>query len=113
MSEIMVTPFGNRIVSINGTPIMTPEEKRREQTEEQIKELRKLNNEEFIAFLMMYSPYGALCQVFIIEAIRKYSEMVAQQENVKDDPDAIVNPVVWQGIANDIYEKHTMKYGSN
>lgn len=97
------------IVSCNGTPLMTPEEKQRKQVEE----LKKLNNEEFIAFLMMYSPYGALCQIFIIEAIRKYSEIVAQQEDVKDDPDAIVNPVIWQGIAKDINEKHTMKYGRN
>ena len=110
MSEIVTRhSYGNRIVNSSGTPIITSAEKQREQTEE----LKKLNNEEFIAFLMMYSPYGALCQVFIIEAIRKYSEMVAQQENAKDDPDAIVNPVVWQGIAKDIYKKHTMKYGRN
>jgi len=98
-----------QLVSSGGVPIMT--EKRLK--EKQLEELKKLNNEEFMAFLMMYSPHGALCQVFIIEAIRFYSKLIAEQPMPQDNPDAIVSPIVWRGLAEDILGKHTMKYGRN
>jgi hypothetical protein len=37
---------------------------------------KQQTNEEFVSDLMNYSPVGALCQAFIIEAIRNYSENV-------------------------------------
>lgn len=35
---------------------------------------RRLTNEEFVSNLMRFNPSGAICQMFIIEAIRVYSE---------------------------------------
>jgi hypothetical protein len=43
---------------------------------------KQQTNEEFVSDLMNYSPVGALCQAFIIEAIRSYSENVM---NIPDD----------------------------
>lgn len=72
--------------------------------------LKKLNNEEFIAHLMTVSPYGAMCQIFIIEAIRYYSERVSSQDIPADDPDALINPKAWHATAEDISRQMALKY---
>jgi hypothetical protein len=97
------------IVSSGGVPIMTEAEKHRLQVES----LKKLNNEEFLAHIMMYSPYGALCQVFIIEAIRYYTELIIEQGEPESKPDAFINPLLWHMTAKDILEKYQMKYDRN
>ena len=57
--------------------------------------------------LMEQSPYGALGQAFVIEAIRHYSEQVATSpaEQFEDNPKAFINPAVWQAIAKDVQER--------
>lgn len=69
---------------------------------------RPMTNEEFMKDLMNYSPYGAMCQVFILEAVRYYSEMV---KNSKPDPDkekmskSFINPKLWRALATNINER--------
>lgn len=74
-------------------------------------QFNRLNNGEFVRDLMNFSRYGALAQVFIIEAIRAYSEGVMQQE-AADNPDAIVNPVVWKAIGTDLFNKIEDRYSN-
>lgn len=53
------------------------------------------NNEEFVAELMASNgPTGPLVEVFIIEAIRAYSEQVANAEPIPDS--AILSGVAWK-----------------
>lgn len=77
---------------------------------------KKLNtNEELVIDLMNWSPFGALGQGFIMEAIRYYSEKVATQD-AKPNPDAFIDPMVWQAIGKDVhtrceafYNRHDVK----
>jgi hypothetical protein len=73
--------------------------------------LRKLNNEEFIGHLMMFSPTGQMSQIFIIEAIRYYAERVASSEYPEDDPKQFINPQAWHNTATYIVEAFDKKYG--
>lgn len=67
------------------------------------------SNEMMVRDLMEVSPYGALAQVFIIEAIRYYSERVAAQSAVSD-PSAIIDPAVWHAIAKDVLRRLEHNY---
>lgn len=63
------------------------------------------SNEDLVADLMTYSPYGALAQVFIMEAIQSKAEAVAKSVVDPDAADSFINPVVWRNIAIDIKER--------
>ena len=64
---------------------------------------RKLeSNEDLVKDLMNYSPYGALCQVFIMEAIQRYAEQVAASNPEDYDMGAMIAPEAWIGVAKDI-----------
>ena len=71
-------------------------------------------NEDLVRDLMNYSPYGALCQPFIMQAIREYAqEVVDEEENLlkkeKEDESngriSIISTGAWVGIAKDITER--------
>lgn len=68
------------------------------------KDIKEMNNEEFLRFLMTSSPFGAMTQVFIIEAIRYYSEKVASQPAPSDE--------LWHDVATDIKARLDAKYDS-
>ena len=66
-------------------------------------------NEEFVSELMCYSRYGPLTQAFIIEAIRYYSEIVSKND-VESNPNAIIDPKLWQMIAEDVHQQMVKNY---
>lgn len=68
-------------------------------------------NMELIEDLMNYSPMGGLCQGFIIEAIRYYSEKVAAQPVPEDNGESYINPVAWHAIAVDISKRLEDQFG--
>lgn len=76
------------------------------------KDVKEMNNEEFLGFLMTTSPFGAMSQVFIIEAIRYYSDKVASQPKPEDDSTSVISPVLWHDVALDIKARFEAKYGS-
>jgi len=61
---------------------------------------RPMTNEERLTHMMRYSNYGALKQCFIMDALRKWAEIVA-----KATPEQIVKGFVsgaaWIGVANE------------
>lgn len=69
--------------------------------------MRKIKtNEALIKDLMNYSPYGALCQAFIMQAIREYAQHVIDnsEEIIKND-NPIVSHNAWIGTAKDIADR--------
>lgn len=72
---------------------------------------KQLTNEEFIVELLNFSPYGGLAQAFIVEAIRHYSQIVAETP-IPTDNGGFINPVAWHGIAVDIKERMEKQYSS-
>lgn len=78
--------------------------------------IQDMSNVDFVHHLMSFSNYGALSQVFVIEAIRYYAEAVAKQKKPeKEDPESIISPIAWHGVAVEILERMENKYdqGSN
>jgi hypothetical protein len=61
----------------------------------------KISNEEFVDELMRFSCYGPLMQVFVIEALRSYSEQVSASVPA-DNPRALINPMTWHQIGKDV-----------
>lgn len=70
-------------------------------------------NEEMVADLMRFSPYGALGQIFIIEAIRFYSNLIAMRGEPEIDPSAMINPKIWYQTAVDVQSRMKAVYERN
>ncbi|MEY9247588.1 hypothetical protein [Bradyrhizobium elkanii] len=68
------------------------------------KSTRPQTNTAFVQSLMEFSKYGALAQLFVIDALDKMSERVSQA-----DPAAIESPMIsgeaWVGVAKEIQQK--------
>lgn len=71
---------------------------------------QRKTNEQWLKQVMSFSRYGALSQVFIMQAIEKYADAV-----VKTDPKAIDNGLIngetWRGVAQEILESLRLHYG--
>lgn len=73
--------------------------------------MNQQTNVEFVTELMEFSKYGALSQVFVIEALRYYSELISKTVP-KDNPLSLIDPKAWHGVAMEIHEKLVQKYES-
>lgn len=80
---------------------------------------KQLTNEDLIKNLMNFSPYGGLCQSFIMQGLREYAQYVIDnsKEILKNEEDLatqgkmpIVSQKAWVGIAEDIVERIDMFY---
>lgn len=68
---------------------------------------KRLTNEQFVTELMTFSNYGALSQLFVIEAIAKWSGKIAQCKPEEIDPTgrAWINAEAWVGVAKEIQQR--------
>lgn len=80
---------------------------------------KQLTNEDLIKNLMNFSPYGGLCQSFIMQGLREYAQYVIDnsKEILKNEEELatqgkmpIVSQKAWVGIAEDIVERIDMFY---
>lgn len=67
-------------------------------------------NEDFLHYVMNFSKQGALAQVFVIEALRYYSERVTQNGEPKDDVTQLISPIAWYKTGLEIQELLKAKY---
>ena len=70
----------------------------------------RLSNEEFVQHLMSFSQYGAMTQIFVIEAIRFYAESVSRTPEPTEDSNEMINPKLWHRIATDITKAMKEQY---
>lgn len=61
-------------------------------------------NVEFVTQLMEFSRFGALAQIFVIDALDKWSAKVAAA-NPADVDSALINGEAWVGVAREIQQK--------
>lgn len=75
---------------------------------------KRLTNEDLIKNLMNFSPYGGLCQSFIMQGIREYAQHVIdnsdeiiknEEQMMADGKIPIMSQKTWVGIAKDIVER--------
>lgn len=71
-----------------------------------------MTNTEFVADLMAYSYHGALTQVFIIEAIRRYAEIIIAQSKPVEHGNGCVSVIAWHEIAEEIKTRMEAAYGT-
>lgn len=73
---------------------------------------KPMSNTEFITELMDYSYYGALTQVFIIEAIRRYAEIIVAQPKPAEHGNGVISVIAWHEIAEEIKTRMEAAYGT-
>lgn len=73
--------------------------------------VKPITNVEFVTELMEYGIHGALRQVFIVEALRFYSEIISKSVPSEQSQNTFINPQAWKEIAIDINQKLESKYG--
>lgn len=67
-------------------------------------------NVEFVTDLMEFSRYGALAQVFVIEALRRYAFQVSIADpKLLDSPG--LSGAAWVAVGKEIDAKLAAKYG--
>ena len=71
-------------------------------------------NIEFVTHMMNFSQYGAMSQLFILNAIDKMSAATAECDlaQLKEEMgNGMVNAEAWHGVAKEIQEKLRKHYG--
>jgi len=69
------------------------------------KSKRPLTNIEIVVDAMRFSEYGAMAQVFIIDAIQKHADRVAKSVPSDYPPNQFISPEIWIGVAKEIQSK--------
>lgn len=59
-------------------------------------------NEVMVQDLMRRSEFGAIGQVFIVEAIRYYSEKIANSPTPQTAGEGVISAITWHQIACDV-----------
>ena len=68
--------------------------------------MNRKTNVELVTEMMEFSRFGALSQLFIIEAIGQYSGMVINSPpEALDGMKGFINPEAWRGVAKEIASK--------
>lgn len=69
-------------------------------------------NSETVTEMMDFSKFGALAQVFIMDAIGKHAKAVAKMDLKKIDPKewTFISAEAWIGVAKEIEEKLKVHY---
>lgn len=71
---------------------------------------KPMTNTEFITDLMEYSYHGALTQIFIIEAIKRYAEIIVAQAKPTDPGTSFISAIAWHEIAEEIKTRMEAAY---
>ena len=71
---------------------------------------KRPSNEKFVKDLMRFSEYGALSQIFVVEALTKWSALIAKEDPSKFDS-PLMNGEAWVGVAKEIKAKIEANYG--
>lgn len=61
-------------------------------------------NVQFVSDMMEFSRYGALAQIFVIDALDKWSKKISECDPAQVDS-AMINGEAWVGVAKEIQQK--------
>jgi hypothetical protein len=67
-------------------------------------------NLEFVARIMEFSNYGPLAQLFVIDALDKWSQKVSEADPA-DIESAMISGHAWVGVAREIQAKFAKRLG--
>lgn len=66
-------------------------------------------NEDMVLDIMRHSQYGAMAQLFVIDALSKWSEKIAELDPVTVDT-GLISGAAWVGVAIEIRDKLNSHY---
>lgn len=76
---------------------------------------KQKTNVQIVKDIMEYSNHGALVQMFVIDALTKWSKMVADKpiEELREQfgENAFISADAWQGVAKEVQAKLNAAYG--
>lgn len=68
-------------------------------------------NVEFVEDMMTFSSCGALIQLYVLEALRIYSEQVLDDVRfTSDDGTSMINNLAWRRCAQEVKDKIDARY---
>lgn len=72
-----------------------------------VKPNQQLTNVEKITQIMEYSEFGALAQIFVMDAVGKLANLVTNTpiEELESMRNGLISPEGWRGVAEEIAEK--------
>jgi len=70
--------------------------------------MKQKTNIDVVKDIMTYSNYGALAQMFVIDALMQHSARVAAAPLIEN---SLINGAAWKGVAQEISDKLNAKYG--
>jgi hypothetical protein len=59
-------------------------------------------NEQFVARIMKFSQHGALMQLFVLDALGKMADKVAESTPADYPENCFVHPESWIGVAKEL-----------
>jgi hypothetical protein len=75
---------------------------------------KRKTNTQFVESIMEYSDFGAMAQLFIMDAIKKVSNHVANMPlaelQKQFGENAMISPEAWHGVAKEIAQKFEEHY---
>lgn len=76
---------------------------------------RQMTNVEFVTHMMEYSDFGALAQMFIVDAITKHADRIAEMSlsdlKAAFGENGLISAQAWHGVAKEIKRKLEEQYG--
>ncbi len=63
------------------------------------------SNSQFVVELMEDSPSGVIAEVFVIEALRFYSDIISKSNIEDSEKTPVINPRSWKEVAEEFKEK--------
>jgi hypothetical protein len=67
-------------------------------------------NEDMLHYIMNFSSHGAMAQIFVIEALRYYSEKVTEKGEPSEEQRSIISPIAWYHTGLEIQNLLKAKY---
>ena len=74
------------------------------------KSKKRLTNIELVTNIMDYSRYGALSQMFVIDALSKLADAVSKSKPEDYGKSPLISGHAWIGVAKEIQEKLDENY---
>lgn len=68
-------------------------------------------NEQIVREIMNYSSYGALSQLFVMDALIKHADKVSAADPASIGSNGLISPEAWIGVAKEIKRKLDRAYG--
>ena len=72
--------------------------------------MKRKTNTEIVTEIMEYSMYGALSQMFVIDALSKFADTVAKSKPKDYPKNSFINGEAWIGVAKEIKSKLERAY---